>query len=163
MEKKERSITRYRNEIRAGLIALGVPNVLTGGWALLAPRGWYGTFPGLGRHWVSALGLYDEHLVRDFGATLLALGLLLVVAAIVLDRLLIQATLGASLVFSVPHFVFHIANKDQLATGDYIVNNVLLGLGLALSVILLVVVSRPREVGVAQRAPIEGGIGYGTR
>ena len=37
---------------------------------------------------MSALGPYDEHLVRDFGSTYLALGLLLLFAAYRPDRLL---------------------------------------------------------------------------
>lgn len=156
-------IERHRDLIRGGLLALAAPVVLVGGWALLAPHGWFTTFPGAGRHWVSALGPYDEHLVRDFGGTYLGFGLLLGVAAILLSRQLVAAALGTSLVFSVPHFIFHIANKEQLSTGDYVVNNVLLAVGLVLSVTLLVLVLRPREQTVTQRTQIEGEIGYGTR
>jgi hypothetical protein len=156
-------IERHRDLIRGGLIALAAPVVVVGGWALLAPHGWFNTFPGGGRHWVSALGPYDEHLVRDFGGTYLGFGLLLGIAAVLLSRPLVAAALGTSLVFSVPHFIFHLANKEQLSTGDYIVNNVLLGVGLVLSVTLLVLVLRPGEQTVAQRTQIEGDIGYGTR
>jgi hypothetical protein len=162
-EMDERSITRHRNAIRAGLLAIGVPFVIVGGWALMAPHGWYETFPGGGRHWVSALGPYDEHLVRDFGSTYLALGLLLAASAMLLDRLLVQAALAASLVFQVPHFVFHLANKEQLSSGDYVANNVLLGAALVLSVVLLAAVSRPRPAAAPKPIPTEGGLRYGTR
>jgi hypothetical protein len=156
-------IERHRDLLRGGLIALGVPNVLTGGWALLAPHGWFGTFPGGGRHWVSALGAYDEHLVRDFGATLLGIGLLLIFAGIALERLLVLAALGTNLVFSLPHFIFHIANKDQLATSDYVVNNVLLGVGVVLSAALFWIALRPVARPATPRAQTEGAVTYGTR
>ena len=73
--------------------------------SLLAPHNWYGEFPvGSGR-WISSLGPYDEHLVRDFGSLYLALGLLLAFAGFALDRLLVRAVLWASLVFQVaPRF-----------------------------------------------------------
>jgi hypothetical protein len=36
-------------------------------WAAAWPRRFYDSFPGLGRHWVLALGPYNEHLIRDVG------------------------------------------------------------------------------------------------
>src|SRR4051812_35135964 len=126
------NVTRHRREIQAGLLVLAAPMVLVAAWALVAPHGWFDTFPGGGRHWVSALGPYDEHLVRDFGSTYLALGLLLVFAAFRLDRLLVQAALGASLVFQVPHFIFHLSNTGPLSTGDNVVNLLALAFGLVL-------------------------------
>jgi hypothetical protein len=156
-------VERHRDLVRGGMIALGVPNVLTGGWALLAPHGWFGTFPGGGRHWVSALGAYDEHLVRDFGATLLGIGLLLLFAAIALERLLVLAALGTNLVFSLPHFIFHVANKEQLSTGDFVANNVLLGVGLVASAALFWAVLGSLARPAAERTRTDGGISYGTR
>jgi hypothetical protein len=156
-------IETHRDLIRGGLIALAVPVLIVAGWALIAPHNWYSTFPGGGRHWVSALGPYDEHLVRDFAATYLGIGLLTLAAAVLLTRQLVAAALATSLVFQVPHFIFHIANKDQLSTGDYLVNIGLLGVGLALTVYLLVLVLRPRERTVAHRTQLEGDVSYGTR
>ncbi len=163
MNEAQRSIAGHRNGIRAGLLALGVPIVLVGGWALLAPHGWYDTFPGGGRHWISALGPYDEHLVRDFGATYLGLGLLLAVAAYLLDRLVVQVALGTSLVFQVPHFIFHLSETGPFSTGDNVVNLVLLAFGLALTLILLAVTRQPRSGTAHEPQPIEGGITHGTR
>ena len=74
MSNSNDRIEARRDLIRGGLIGLAAPVVVVAGWALIAPHGWYSTFPGGGRHWVSALGAYDEHLVRDFAATYLALG-----------------------------------------------------------------------------------------
>src|SRR3954447_2029036 len=157
------NVTRHRREIQAGLLVLAAPMVLVAAWALVAPHGWFDTFPGGGRHWISALGPYDEHLVRDFGATYLALGLLLSAAAYVLDRLVVQMALGASLVFQVPHFVFHLGETGALSTQDNVLNLALLGIGLALTVILLVVTWQPRTRTAQDPLPIEGGVTYGTR
>ena len=64
-------------------------------WALPFPRSFYVDFPSPGRDWVSTLGPYDEHLVRDYGALNLALGILLVATTIFLQRRLIQVALVA--------------------------------------------------------------------
>ena len=59
-------------------------------WALPFPRSFYDDFPAPGWGWVSTLGPYNEHLVRDYGAMNLALGVLLVSAAIFLEKRLTQ-------------------------------------------------------------------------
>ena len=46
-------------------LAVGDPALVVGVWALVLPRSFYDDFPAAGRHWVSALGPYNEHLVRD--------------------------------------------------------------------------------------------------
>jgi hypothetical protein len=160
-------IRTHRREIRAGLIGLAVPVLVVGGWALLAPRSWYDDFPVGSAHWISALGAYQEHLVRDFGSLYLALGLLLAFAAVVLDRLLVQGLLAASLVFQVPHLIFHAANTGPFSTANNVVNLALLGGGLVLTVMLLGMTSRSAEKQAVgnppERSKIEGGIGYGAR
>jgi hypothetical protein len=89
-------------------------------WALLAPRAFYDDFPGGGRSWVSPLGPYDEHLVRDVGALSLGLTVVLLAAAIWPDpRLRLVAALGY-LAWSVPHLIFHLTADDALSTGDRI-------------------------------------------
>ena len=160
MKEVGNPITRSRTEIRAGLIGLAAPVAIIGLWALVAPHDWYREFPAGTGHWISSLGPYDEHLVRDFGSLYLALGALLVFAAVVLDRVLVLGVLWASLVFQVPHLAFHAANTEPFSTVNNIVNLALLVGGLALTLFLLSMTSR-------QQAPVmqpttEGGIGHGT-
>jgi hypothetical protein len=155
-------LVRYRTEIRAGLLALAVPVIVVGGWALIAPHSFYDDFPIHSAHWISGLGPYQEHLVRDFGSLYLALGLLFVFAAVVLDRLLAGAVLAASLVFQVPHFIFHALNTSPFSTPNNAVNLVLLGSGLLLTVLLLAVIRRAGGEPGRQPQPMEGGISYGT-
>ena len=159
--------------MRVGLSVLAVSQAGVALWALFAPRGFYDDFPGGGSQWVSALGPYNEHLVRDFGALYLGLGLLLIFAAVVLRRLLAQAALGTLLVFAVPHFVFHLSEMEALSTGDNLVNMAALGLTVVLPALLLWLTVRSRGSVAATgstraasssgQSSIEGGIGYGTR
>jgi hypothetical protein len=121
--------------LRVGLIVLALPQLQVGLWGLLAPRSFYNRFPGAGHAWVSALGPYDEHLLRDAAGGFLAVGVLLAWAAVSLSPILVRAALGVLLVFAVPHFVFHATHADGLSVGDNVAN---LG-GLAFEVVLPIV------------------------
>ena len=69
-----------RTWLMIGLLFVATP--LAGGiWALLFPRAFYEGFPLPGSGWVSTLGPYNEHLVRDYGALNLAMAVLLLAAA----------------------------------------------------------------------------------
>ena len=63
---------------RVALVALAIGNGATGLLARLDPQGFYDDFP-FGRGWVAADGPYNEHLVTDFGAALLAIAALCLV------------------------------------------------------------------------------------
>jgi hypothetical protein len=160
------SIIRYRKEIRGGLLALGVPLIVIGAWALFGPRSFYDNFPTSDSHWISALGPYDEHLVRDFGSLYLALGGLLVSAGVLLNRLLVQVGLIVGLVYAVPHLVFHASETGSLSTADNIVNISLLALAVIAGVALLAATRAPEVPRAAQHqesGPVESEVTYGTR
>ena len=123
--------------LRAGLGLLAVAATVVGAWALAAPRSFYDDFPGGGRSWVSAVGPYNEHLVRDVGGLNLALALLLVAAAVLLERRLVIIVLAAYLVNAVPHFIFHVSHMDELSTGDQVGQTVSLALAVLLPLALL--------------------------
>jgi hypothetical protein len=145
-------IDRYRREFRVALVALALPNLALGAWAVLAPHSWYDDFPGGGRHWVSALGPYNEHLSTDVGAFFLAMGALLLFAGVVLDRLLIQAALGALLIFSVPHLIWHLGELGPYGTMDTVLNVISLSLVVVVPVLLLLILRQTK-----------GEVTYGTR
>jgi hypothetical protein len=168
--KASDTIESNRAGFRVGILLLAAPFVGIGAWALATPRGWYDDFPGGGHHWIRALGAYDEHLVRDFASLYLGLGLLLVLAAILLSRPLVQGALGALLVFEVPHFIFHAANTEPLSTGDNVANLLTLGVGLVVTAALLALTFRsPRAASqpaaesprAASQTSAEGGLRYG--
>jgi AhpD family alkylhydroperoxidase len=109
------------------LILLAAQQLLVGVWGLLAPRSFYGDFPGGPMHgWVSRLGPYDEHLVRDVGALFLALAVLWLISAVRLDRLLVAISGITALLFAVPHTLFHVLNLDLYPAGDAIAETVAL-------------------------------------
>jgi len=122
-----------------GLLLLAESPLAVGLWALLAPRSFYEDFPLPGRDWVSALGPYNEHLVRDVGALNLALGVLLLGAAILLERSLVQVSLVAWLVYATPHFVYHLTVAQAFPLGDNLANMILLGIAVLLPLVLLFV------------------------
>ena len=123
--------------LRLGLGLLAVAAADVGVWALAAPRSFYDDFPGGGRSWVSAVGPYNEHLVRDVGGLNLALALLLAAAAAMLERRLVIVALVAYLVNAVPHFVFHVTHMDELSAGDQVGQTVSLALAVLLPLALL--------------------------
>jgi hypothetical protein len=117
-------------------------------WALPFPRSFYDDFPAPGWGWVSTLGPYNEHLVRDYGALNMAMAVLLLAAGVFLERRLAQAALVTWLVFEVPHFVFHVGQTHLFSAGS---NLAQLG-GLALLIVLpLILLFLPRAA--ARRAP----------
>jgi hypothetical protein len=129
---------QQRRRLRVGLAVLALTPALVGMWASVSPRGFYDDFPGGGRHWVSAVGPYDEHLVRDVGALYLGALVLLILAWVWLDRRLVQATLISYAVAALPHLVYHATALDGFSTGDAVAEigglalNVALPLGLLL-------------------------------
>lgn len=125
-------IAARRGVFRAGLLVVAATHAGVALWALVAPRSFYDDFPGGGRSWISALGPYDEHLVRDAGSSFSALVVLLVLAAVFLELRLVQAALAAWLVFSVPHLAYHLTTTEAYSTAD----NVASLAGLALQVVL---------------------------
>jgi hypothetical protein len=122
--------------LRGGLLLVASSALAVGLWALLVPRSFYDDFPLPGREWVSTLGPYNEHLVRDVGALNLALGVLLLFAAVLLERRLVRASLIAWLFYAVPHFAFHLTTLDVFSLFDDLAN--MAGLGLAVLLPLLI-------------------------
>lgn len=98
---------------RIGLLVLGAGQGLTALLALFAPRTFFDDFPVSGADWVSALPPFNEHLVRDYGASFLALSVLALAAAWIGERRLVAVALAVWLVSAVPHLVFHLAHSDM--------------------------------------------------
>jgi AhpD family alkylhydroperoxidase len=118
--------------IRAALLVLAVPQLGIGIWAIVSPSGWFETFPGAGNNWLPLYGPYDEHLAIDVGTAFLAIGVMLTLAAIWMDRRLVIAAAAAYLVYQVPHTIFHLGADDVLTSGDQLAN----GIGLVLALLL---------------------------
>lgn len=130
---------------RIGLLALGAPQAAIGLWALVAPSDWYESFPGGGREWLPAFGPYNEHFAADAGAGLFAAGFLLIVAAVLLQRRVVQVALLGWLAFAVPHVAYHVTAADVLDGTDNVLNFVTLSLTIVVPLALLAGTSRLRQ------------------
>ncbi len=131
--------------IIVGLLAISGLGI--GLWAAIDPHGFYANFPGGGRHWVSADGPYNEHLVRDFGSLNLGLAAVALVAFWRPVRELLVAVALANLAFEGPHLAYHLRHLDLYDTPDKIANVASLSVALVLPVILLVVALRKEVTG----------------
>jgi hypothetical protein len=136
--------------MRVGLALLALPSAVIAAWSLIAPHDFYDDFPGGGRHWVSALPPYNEHLIRDFGAASLAMVVFLIGAALFLERRLIQVALIAFIAYSVPHFVYHLTTTENYSSGDNVASLGGFVVTIALAIALLVL---NREATEASAAP----------
>jgi hypothetical protein len=132
------------------LVLEAVGFLAVGAWALAAPRSFYDAFPGGGHAWVGVDGPYNEHLVRDVGALNLAVVAVLVLAAWWGGTELVRAACVAALIWSVPHFAYHVTHLDALAgTTDRVGEAGSLGLAVVAPVVVLWLTRR----GAASTAP----------
>jgi hypothetical protein len=139
MDVDQNARLRHQVWLRIGLLFLAATTLNGSLWALPFPRSFYDYFPLPGRDWVSTLGPYDEHLVRDYGALNLALGILVVATAIFLEQRLTRVALVAWLGYAVPHFVYHTTLTEHFSPFDNVGQLGSLGLQVLLPLVLLLV------------------------
>jgi hypothetical protein len=133
---------RHMRQLRAGLLVLAAFALLPGIWGTLWPRSFFDDFPGAGAAWVAAFPPYNEHLVRDVGAFYVGYGVLLLGAAVVTRRRLVQVVLVAWVAATVPHGLFHLRHLDELPTSDAVGQSVVLALMTLLPLLLLALSAR---------------------
>jgi hypothetical protein len=127
------------------LAVLAASAAYVGLWAALAPRSFYDSFPGTGRHWVLVDGPFNEHLVRDVGGLYLALLVLSVGAILRADPSTTRLTGAAWLIFSAIHLAYH-ADHLQVYDGlDQVLNMVSLGGSAVLAAVLCLPHRRARR------------------
>jgi hypothetical protein len=134
-----------RLAVRAGLLYLAITGAYVSIWILLAPKGFYDSFPTGPGHWVSVLPPYNEHLERDLGAAGLGLATLAAMAAVWLDHRLVQATAVAFLVSSLPHFAYHLTTTDRYSTVENVESLIGLALPALIALALLALAGRLRQ------------------
>ncbi|MGH3473906.1 MAG: hypothetical protein ACRDOT_03230 [Aeromicrobium sp.] len=121
---------------RVALVALAIGNGSTGLLARLDPQVFYDDFP-FGRSWVAADGPFNEHLVTDFGAALLAIAVVCLVGVWRPTREVVIAAAVANIVLGAFHIVYHAGVADLLGTTDNILSFTSIGLGIVLGLLLL--------------------------
>lgn len=135
--------------MRWALVILGAFHISWGVPAVLAPRWFYANFPGFGHRWTAAYPPYNEHLMTDVGAAFTALGVILLIAAWLLDRKVTMVVLIGLLVFSALHLVFHLSDAGHLAGADLVLSLLTLAAGVVLPLVLLVLNARSPRPGSA--------------
>lgn len=133
-----------RNWLQFGLWLLAIVPLFIGFWAFLAPYHFYEIFPLPGRNWISILGPYNEHLVRDYGANNLGFGVL-AAAAVLLEQRLIQVALVSWLAFAVPHFIYHLTQTHHFSLFDNVTQLSSLGFVALLPIVLLFFVTTQKQ------------------
>jgi hypothetical protein len=103
---------------RVALVLVALPQLEIGIWGVLAPHSFFRDFPGAGHHWVSELGIYNEHLVRDYAAAELGFGVLMLATAIWFERRLVLIAGAAFLAATLPHFAYHLTTTESFSTAD---------------------------------------------
>ena len=129
--------------VRAGLGLVAAAQAEIAMWGLVAPTSFFTSYPGLGRHWVSALGPYNEHLLRDFAAAELGFAVLLLAAAIWFGRTLVLVAGTAFLAATLPHLAYHLTTTDSISTGDNLAS--LGGFALEILVVVAAMVAAARD------------------
>jgi hypothetical protein len=129
---------------RAILILLALVEGIVALWATLWPQSFFddGPVPGLDTGWVALFPPYNEHLMRDYGSALLGLVLVTVVAAVKMTPTLIRTSMGAMLMFAVPHTIFHLLHLEHFTPADAITQSITLVLTALLPVAVIVMAGK---------------------
>jgi uncharacterized membrane protein len=137
-------LRQHRGVIRFGLIYMAVALGLVAAWILIAPKHFYDEFPGPSQ-WVSALPPYNEHLIRDFGSAGLGLAVLAGLAAVWMQRRLVQAAAIALLIGSLPHAIYHSTTTEAYSTADNVLSLAALYLQVVLPLLILYLATGRRQ------------------
>ena len=92
---------------------------LMGAWAFAYPRGFFDDFPVQGAAWVSTLGEFNDHLLRDFGSAQVGLGIAGLVAARAGALEAIRPILIGFAVFGTLHLSFHLTTLGEFTIASW--------------------------------------------
>jgi hypothetical protein len=123
--------------LRGGMWFLAIVELAVGVVATLAPRAFYDYVP-----WVDLAPPFSEHLMRDYGAMNLALGLVTAVAAV---------TMAAYLLFAVAHLLFHVTHHDHYTASQAAGETTALTIAVLLPVALLALSWRVQAPSLLER------------
>lgn len=104
--------------MRVMVIGIGVAMSILGAWAFFFPQGFFDDFPIEGAHWVSTLGHFNDHLMRDFGSAQIGLGIAATLAAIKKSAVGIIAVMVGYVVFGVLHLGYHFTTFGVFPPGS---------------------------------------------
>ncbi len=144
-----------RLAVRLLLAWFALFGLTVGVWQSLFPASFYADFPGLGHHWVSPDGPYNEHLMRDVGLGNLALGTVALVALVTGVVWVARAVSLAVVVVNLPHQLYHQVHVSLLpTTADQILQSLSLA-AVSLAAVALVVLTFRLPAASATAAQID--------
>lgn len=120
-------------------IVIGVTGLMLGGWAFFRPEPFFYDFPVPGADWVSTLGHYNEHLIRDFGSAEIGLGIAAIGVGHGRSYRGMLWVLTGIIVFGVLHLVFHLGTLAMFSVGSAITQLVALLAFVVLPAVLLAI------------------------
>lgn len=85
----------------------GVATMILGSWAFFLPRGFFDGFPIEGADWVSTLGEFNDHLMRDYGAAQVGLGIAAILVALRKTPTGISTVMAGYMGFGILHLGYH--------------------------------------------------------
>lgn len=138
---------------RAGVLVVALAQAEIGVWGEVSPRGFYDTYPGAGHHWLTALGPFNGHLLRDFASAELGLAVLLACAAVWFERRLMLVAGTSFLAATLPHFVYHLTTTGAFAAQDDVASLAGFAAELVLVVFAMVTAVRRQAPGTGARTP----------
>ncbi|WP_448616644.1 hypothetical protein [Modestobacter sp. URMC 112] len=142
-----------RSAIKLLLVWFTSFGLAIGLWQAVFPASFHADFPGMGHHWVSPDGPYNEHLLRDVGLGNLAVGTVALVALLTGVIWVARAVGLAVLVLHLPHQLYHQAHVSVLPTRiDQVLQSVSLA-AVSLAAIALVVLTFRVPAAPAPPAP----------
>lgn len=118
--------------LSAGMWFIAAVEITVGVVATLMLRWFYDNVP-----WVDLAPPFAEHLMRDYGAMNLALGLVTAVAAFTMDRVMVRTSLAACLLFAVPHLIFHVTHHEHYTASHVVGETTALTIAVLLPLALL--------------------------
>jgi hypothetical protein len=118
--------------LRIGMWFTAFVELAIGFVATVTPLAFYDYVP-----WVNLAPPFSEHLMRDYGAMNLALGLVTAVAAVTMDRRTVRTALAAYLVFAILHLLFHVTHHHHYPAAQAVGETTALTFAMLLPVTLL--------------------------
>lgn len=112
--------------VRAWVFVAGGATLLLGGWAFFLPEGFFNDFPIRGADWVSTLGEFNEHLMRDYGSAQIGLGIAAIISAARWSRRGVISLMVGYAIFGPLHFGYHLTTFDHFDTGSAMAQGVAL-------------------------------------
>ena len=128
-----------RTIARVLLVFFGLVEALVGVWPLVSPTGFYQDFPGFRTAWVAMDGPFNGHLLVDFGGLNLAMGVVLIGAAVMGTTVAARVAAVALLLYGAPHLAYHIGHVAHFERIDQVLIIWTTALGVVVPLVVLLI------------------------